>query len=65
VERSKNNDHFFHCVMHASNGAHKIVLGQGMVKVGEGTEQVHAYLLLLLEFDSAVGCDITHCLEVM
>lgn len=41
----------------------KLVLGQGMVKVGHGTEQVHAYLML--EFDSAVCCDITHCLGVM
>jgi hypothetical protein len=50
--------------MHASYGAHKIVLGQGMVKVGHGIEQVHAYLMLL-EFDSAVRCNITHCLEMM
>jgi len=27
---------FFPCAMHASYGAHKIVLGQGMVKVGNG-----------------------------
>jgi hypothetical protein len=50
--------------MHASYGAHKIVLGRGMVKVGHGIEQVHAYLMML-EFDSAVRCNITHCLEVM